>query len=88
MVRKFPTQYEGTKICIAHPGVVTNSTTWSRAVVASVFRVMNLFTSAFPNVSRNELAAAVLNRAIYGFDREILSNTDLVRIGQSALQKN
>ncbi|KAJ6093073.1 hypothetical protein N7486_008362 [Penicillium sp. IBT 16267x] len=85
MVRKFPTLYEGTQICIAHPGVVTNSTTWSRTVLASMFRVVNLFTRALPNVSRDELAAAVLNQAIYGFDKETMSNDDLVRIGQSTL---
>lgn len=87
MVRKFPAQYEGTKVCIAHPGVVTNSTTWSRTMLASIFRVVNLFTRALPNVSRNELAAAVLNQVIYGFDKANLSNNDLIRIGQSTLQK-
>jgi hypothetical protein len=87
MVRKFPTQYEGTKVCIAHPGVVTSSTTWTRTVLGSIFGVVNLFTRAFPNVSQSELAAAALDRAINGFDKETLSNNDLVRIGQSVLQK-
>ncbi|KAJ5785554.1 uncharacterized protein N7503_010766 [Penicillium pulvis] len=88
MVRKFPTQYGGTEVCIAHPGVVTNSTTWLRSLLASTFSVVNLFTRALPNVSRDELAAAVLNQAIHGFDKETLSNNDLVRIGQSTLRKN
>ncbi|KAJ5650222.1 uncharacterized protein N7484_003945 [Penicillium longicatenatum] len=87
MVRKFQTQYEETKVCIAHPGVVTSSTTWTRTVLGSIFGVVNLFTRAFPNVSQSELAAAVLDQAIDGFDKETLSNNDLVRIGQSVLQK-
>ncbi|KAJ5648059.1 hypothetical protein N7490_004431 [Penicillium lividum] len=86
MVRKFPTQYDGVQVCIAHPGVVTSSTTWLRTLLASVFCVLNLFTRAIPNVSQRELSAAVLNQALYGFENETLSNNDLVRRGQSALR--
>ncbi|KAJ5947194.1 hypothetical protein N7466_000209 [Penicillium verhagenii] len=83
MVLQFPTQYEGVQVCIAQPGVVTNSKTWPRAVLASLFSVVNLFTRVIPNVTRSQLSAAVLNQAIYGFDKETLLNNDLVRIGQA-----
>jgi hypothetical protein len=86
MVLKFRAEREGVEVCIAQPGVVTNSTTWSRAALASLFRVINVFTRAIPNVNRRELSAAVLNQAVHGFDKETLSNADLVRLGQAALQ--
>jgi len=86
MVLKFPAEHEGVEVCIAQPGVVTNSTTWSRAALASLFGVVNVFTRAFPNVNRRELAAAVLNQAVRGFDKETLSNADLARLGHAALQ--
>ncbi|KAJ5948603.1 hypothetical protein N7454_001910 [Penicillium verhagenii] len=83
MVLQFPTQYEGAQVCIAQPGVVTNSKTWPRAVLASLFSVVNVFTRAIPNITRSELSAAALNQAIYGFDKETLLNNDLIRIGQA-----
>ncbi|KAJ2905282.1 hypothetical protein MKZ38_005795 [Zalerion maritima] len=85
MVLDLPKKYDGVEVCIAQPGVVTNSTTWSRAVVASVFRATNTVTRVFPNVSRTQLAAAVLNQAIRGFEKETLSNTDLEEIVDDVL---
>ncbi|KAJ5710069.1 hypothetical protein N7493_009661 [Penicillium malachiteum] len=86
MVMGFPAQFPGTQICIAQPGVVTNSTTWSRAALAFLFRGVNLFTRRIPNVDRNELSAAVLHQAVYGFEKETLLNNDLVRLGQAAFK--
>ena len=82
----FPAEHNGVEVCIAQPGIVTNSTTWSRAVLASLFRVINIFTSVFPNVSRKQLAAAVLDRALRGFEKDTLTNTDLLRLGNAALK--
>ncbi|KAJ5724054.1 hypothetical protein N7488_002089 [Penicillium malachiteum] len=78
--------YQVMRTCIAQPGVVTNSTTWSRATLAFLFRGVNLFTRRIPNVDRSELSAAVLHQAVYGFERETLLNNDLVRLGQAALK--
>ena len=86
MVLKFPTEKEGVEVCIAQPGVIANSTTWSRALVANLFRVVNLIGRPFPNIHRSELAAAVLNQAVNGFEKEILLNADLVRLGQKTLK--
>lgn len=38
-----------------------------------------------PKIQLNEVAAALLDQAINGFDKETLMNEDLVRIGQRAL---
>lgn len=81
MVLALPKEHEGVEVCIAQPGVVTNSSTWSRAAVATVFKVTNAITGAIANVSRKQVAAAVLNQAVHGFEKETLSNNDLVRIG-------
>ncbi|CAI7616330.1 unnamed protein product [Penicillium glandicola] len=86
MVLKFPIEKEGVEVCIAQPGVIANSTTWSRALVANIFRVVNVFGRPFPNVQRSELAAAVLNQVIDGFEKETLLNADLVRLGQRKLE--
>ncbi|OQE13685.1 hypothetical protein PENFLA_c044G03819 [Penicillium flavigenum] len=43
MVLKFPTEKDGVEVCIARPGVIANSSAWSRALVANLFRIVNLF---------------------------------------------
>ena len=82
MVLKFPTEKEGVEVCIARPGVIANSSTWSRALVANLFRIVNLFGQPLPYVQRSQLAAAVLIQVMDGFEKQTLSNADLVRIGQ------
>ncbi|KAJ5519984.1 hypothetical protein N7463_000437 [Penicillium fimorum] len=86
MVLEFPTEKNGVEVCIAQPGVVSNSTTWSRALVANLFRILNLFGRPLANVQRSELAAAVLNQVFDGFEKETLLNADLVRIGRRELK--
>lgn len=86
MVLKFPAENEGVEVCIAQPGVIANSTTWSRALVANIFRVFNSVGRPFPNIHRSELAAAVLDQALNGFKKETLMNNELVNIGQKALK--
>ncbi|KAL4780053.1 hypothetical protein BJX76DRAFT_364626 [Aspergillus varians] len=87
MVIQFPGEYPGVDICIAQPGVVVNSTSFGRSVLALVFRVVNTFTRAIPNIHRQELSAAVLDLAMKGFDQETVKNNDLVRRGQAALKR-
>ena len=84
LILSLPGKYDGVEICIAQPGVVTILTTWARAALASVFSVLNIFTRAIPNVTREDLAAAVLGQVLHGFDKEMLSNADLVRLGREA----
>ncbi|KAJ5610742.1 hypothetical protein N7510_007461 [Penicillium lagena] len=85
MVLKFPQEYERVEVCIAQPGVVTNSTTWSRATLGALCRVINVFWRVFPTIDREELSKAVLNQVMQRFDRERLSNDSLVRLGKPAL---
>lgn len=84
MVRQFPQKYSDVEICIARPGLVTNCSTWTSAAVSSVFRGLNVFTRAVPNVKLEEVGAAVLGRVVGGFESETLSNQDLVRIGRAS----
>ncbi|KAJ5372765.1 hypothetical protein N7517_004771 [Penicillium concentricum] len=86
MVLKFPAEKEDVEVCIAQPGAIANSTTWSRALVANLFRILNLFGRPLANVQRSELAAAVLNQVMDGFEKETLLNSDLVRIGRRELK--
>ncbi|PWY64731.1 hypothetical protein BO94DRAFT_629345 [Aspergillus sclerotioniger CBS 115572] len=86
MVLDFPSKYKDVEVCIAKPGAITNSNSWFRVVIGSMFSVLNLFTRAIPNVHLTEVAAALLNQAVQGFEQETLDNSDLVRIGQAELQ--
>lgn len=86
MVLALSKEHEGVEICIFHPGVVTNSMTWSRAVVETLFKATNVFTRAFPNIARTQLAAAALDQALHGTAKETISNNELVHIGSEALK--
>lgn len=86
MVIELPKKHDGVEVCIFQPGVVTNSTTWSRAVVQTLFNATNVITRAFPNVARKQLAAAALHQALHGIEKETAPNKDLVRIGTQALK--
>ncbi|OOG00093.1 hypothetical protein ASPCADRAFT_203986 [Aspergillus carbonarius ITEM 5010] len=85
MVLNFPSKHKDVEVCIAKPGAITNSNSWFRVVIGSMFSVLNLFTRAIPNVHLSEVAAALLNQAVQGFEQETLHNSDLVRIGQADL---
>ncbi|KAJ5780364.1 hypothetical protein N7457_005524 [Penicillium paradoxum] len=84
-VLKFPTEKEGVEVCIAQPGVIVKSTIWSTGLMANICRIINIFGRPVPEIYPNELAAAVLNQVMDGFEKETLLDSDLVRIGQKAL---
>ncbi|KAK7700298.1 hypothetical protein SLS64_011111 [Diaporthe eres] len=58
-----------------------------KEVVASMLRASNYITNSVANVDRADLSAALLDQVTHGFEKEILSNADLVRIGGSAMAK-
>ncbi|OQD92403.1 hypothetical protein PENSOL_c041G02227 [Penicillium solitum] len=87
MVINLPAEYSGVDICIVQPGVVVNSTSFGRSVLALVFRVVNTFTRAIPNIHREELSAAVVDLALQGLDQETIKNNDLVHRGQAVLKR-
>lgn len=84
MVLALAAEHDGTEVCFAHPGVVTSTSTYGRAAAESLFRFTNMFTRAIPNVTRVEIAKAVLGQVVGGFEKEVLTNADLVRLGQAA----
>ncbi|KAJ5592334.1 hypothetical protein N7537_009238 [Penicillium hordei] len=86
MVQRFPTEKEGLEVCIAQPGVIANYTTWSRALVANLWRIINRFGQSLPSIQRSELAAAVLSQVMDGFEKRTLANSDLVRLGRRELK--
>lgn len=86
MVQKFPRGKQGVEVCIARPGVIANSTTWSNTLVAKLFRIINRFGRTLPTIQRSELAAAVLNQAMDGLEKRTLLNADLVRLGRRELK--
>ena len=86
MVHKFPTGNEGVEVCIARPGVIANSTAWSKGLVANLFRIINRFGRTLPSIQRSELAGALLKQAMDGFEKRTLLNADLVRLGRRELK--
>lgn len=86
MVLAFAAEHEGIEVCIAQPGMVTSFVTFWRTAQAYLFGFTNLFTRAIPNVSREELAAAMLSQLVNGFEKETLTNADLVEMGRIALK--
>ncbi|KAK8062663.1 NAD(P)-binding protein [Apiospora hydei] len=87
LVQEFGKESGHVDVHIVRPGMVWSLITFWRSVLANFFRVLNLLTRAIPNISRTELAAAILDQAVSGFEKEHLSNADLVRIGGAALGK-
>ncbi|KAF3761818.1 hypothetical protein M406DRAFT_265357 [Cryphonectria parasitica EP155] len=84
IVRQFAAQRDGLEIHVARLGLVT-----SAGVLWQAMRATNMIPGAramAPNVSRTEVAAAILDQLLRGFERETLSNADLARIGQAAMK--
>ncbi|KAI1375089.1 hypothetical protein F4677DRAFT_423143 [Hypoxylon crocopeplum] len=70
----FAEQSEGTvQSCIAKPGLVDTPGQEKRSM------------PGVPNVDLPEVAAALLNQVVNGFEKDTLKNDDLIRIGRKAL---
>jgi hypothetical protein len=74
MVLDFAANHEGMRVHIAHPGMVTSSTTFWRTAQAGLFGFTNLMTRAIPNVSQEQVSAAIMDQLFHGFEKETLSN--------------
>jgi hypothetical protein len=85
MVVAFGTEHEGLEICVAQPGMITSSVTFWRTAQAWLFGFTNMFTRAIPNIRRTELAAALLSQVVGGFEKDPLTNADLIRLGNSQI---
>ncbi|KAK7953045.1 hypothetical protein PG988_013739 [Apiospora saccharicola] len=87
LVKVFGQDHDQVDVHIVRPGMVWSSITFWRSVVANLFWATNLLTSAIPNIGLKVLAAAILDQAVRGFEKDDLSNADLVRLGEAALAK-
>lgn len=86
MVLDLPNKYPESKVCIVHPGVVTAPTSIIRGMASTAFWFTNLVTRAFANISREQLAASVIELAVSGFSKDSYTNNELVEIGTKALK--
>lgn len=85
-MREFAAKHasEGFELCIAQPGLVT-----AEGVLWQAVRLVNVIpglSSVAMNITRSELAAAMLDQTIRGFDEQELKNARLARIGQTVLK--
>lgn len=81
MVQDFGREHKNVEVQIVRPGMILSSPTFWRALQANLIRASSYITSAITNIDRPTLAAALLNQAMHGFEKEMLSNADLARIG-------
>ncbi|KAH8759923.1 hypothetical protein F5883DRAFT_564213 [Diaporthe sp. PMI_573] len=85
MVQDFGREHKEIEVQIVRPGIILSSINLWRTLQANVIRASSYITSAIANVDRPVLSAALLDQVLHGFEKEILSNTDLVRIGRSKM---
>lgn len=85
MVQDFSRDHKGVEVQIVRPGMILSSINSWRILQGNMIRASNYITSAVPNIDRTDLSAALLSQVIHGFDGDILSNSDLVRIGGVAM---
>ncbi|KAL1868539.1 hypothetical protein VTK73DRAFT_3631 [Phialemonium thermophilum] len=69
------------EVGVIKPGLITYPGGWLKQVASAAVRTIA------PVVSVTEVAAAMLEEAVHGLEKETLENADLVRIGQKALAK-
>ncbi|KAK6063277.1 hypothetical protein SCUP515_12563 [Seiridium cupressi] len=81
MVIDFAAQH-GFEGAAAKPGLISTDKTIGSSVVGAILRA----TGIFPGIRVEELSAALLQSAFDGFEKEPLTNEDMVRIGRATLQ--
>lgn len=88
-VLALPKEYEDVQVTVAKPGVITTTKTWARSAVQAVYSVNNILGrhGFLTNITTPQVAAAALHQVLHGFEKERLSNDELVHIGQEALKK-
>lgn len=69
--------------CIAKPGPITSQGDYFKLALATITN----FVGIVPNVAVTEIAAALLDQVINGFEKDTVQNEDLVRIGKALAQK-
>lgn len=83
LVQGFGRKHKEIEVQIVRPGMVLSSINMWRTLQANLIRFGDYLTSVIANIDRRALSAALLDQALHEFEKEILSNADLVRIGGS-----
>ncbi|KAI1842887.1 hypothetical protein JX266_010905 [Neoarthrinium moseri] len=73
---------EGFEASVAKPGLITDGS-WYKAAVSFALK----YTNIVPSVSVEEVAAAMLQQVVDGFEKDPLENADLIRLGKAAMQQ-
>jgi hypothetical protein len=83
-VLNYAKKSEGTvEACVVKPGLVDGET----GPIIRAMQTVGCYMINMPRVEVSDLAAALLQQVVEGFDNSTLFNEDLVRIGQKALVK-
>jgi len=83
-VLAFAAEHKGQiEACVSKPGFITKPGNYLNIAFATVLKWAGLV----PNISVTEVAAAMLDQVINGFEKEPLMNDDLVRIGRGIAQE-
>lgn len=84
-VLKFASEHPGEiEACAIKPGLIKNPGEILKATFAFVIK----YTLGVPNITNEEICAAMLDQISRGFEKEPLLNDDLVVIGQRLLAEN
>ena len=70
--------------CVVRPGLINPLNV---GVMRQAFQGFANALISLPHISLAEMAAALLDQIVHGFDKEILSNEDITEIGKNALKK-
>lgn len=79
-MQDFGRDHKEVEVQIVRPGMILSSINSWRILQANMIRASNYITGAVANIDRTDLSAALLSQVMHGFEKDILSNSDLVRI--------
>jgi hypothetical protein len=79
-VLEYAAARKGVEACVAKPGYITGGDAM-RTVMGTALRL----TMSVPNVTLQQVSAAMLEQVTKGFERDTLENEDLVKAGQQVL---
>lgn len=69
----FAKDHDGVEACVAKPGLIARAGSASHFILKS--------TGVVPIVSVEEASRAMLKQVVSGFEKEVLENSDLARLG-------
>jgi ribosomal protein L5 len=69
--------------CVAKPGLISPA---NIGIIRQAFQGIGNALFGLPHISIVEMAAAILDQTLHGFNKEVLSNEELTMVGQSALK--